>query len=119
MAAGDSMQNNEPATPDRKIRRALYLVKDRLTVAHQDRLRSLIDTAPEPVIGREPSAEEQEASSRFKHRAKDFLNNLPPETGITYEEAMDEVHKEEKAKKKKKKTPPNSPNPVKPRIISE
>lgn len=119
MAAADSMHSESgPGTPDRKIRRALFLVKDRLTTTHRDRLQSLIDNAPEPVIGRDLSVHEKDTSEKFRLQAKSFLNNLP---GITYQDAMNEVAKEEKSKTKKKKkppeslqTPPTSPTPVKP-----
>lgn len=83
-----------PITPDQKIRRALFSVLDLLDDTDKERLAALIDTAPEPIVGREPTKDEIQMQQFFKANARSFLRSLPPELGISYQSLMKKIDKE-------------------------
>ncbi len=83
-----------PGTPDHKIRKALFLVLDRLDNRLKDKLHNLIDEAPAPIVGRDPSEEDLAMQMKFKNKAINFLKSLPPESGITYQAVMKQLDAE-------------------------
>lgn len=109
-----SSSDHDPGTPDQKIRKALFLVQDRLDTHLKDELHSLIDEAPAPIIGREATLEEIKRQKLFKEKAQDFLKALPPESGITYKSLMKQVEEEMAKRKSARRTSSKPKDPIDP-----
>ena len=97
----------DPSSPDHKLRKALFLAQDRVGTNLKNELHSLLDQAPAPIAGRDTTNEEIQQRILFKDKARDFLQRLPPETGLTYEALMEQVDTEMAKRKSRRSSKPS------------